>query len=106
MRLHIFRVKSRSQYVSPIPPAPLGAHAVVPEIAQLLEFIAAHPGCTRQKMREALRPELTDAQSDEILKFFYPLLWLIERGHVIEFFDGSLAMPVGARPRATAEAAK
>jgi hypothetical protein len=27
-----------------------------------------------------------------------PLRWLIERGHVIEFFNGTLAVPMG-RPR-------
>jgi hypothetical protein len=105
MRLYIFRVKGRQQYVSPIAPAHMDTQEVVPEIAQLLEYMAAHPGCTRQQMRAALRPDLTDDRVEDILKFFYPLLWLIERGHVIEFFDGSLAVPVGKHGPASHAAA-
>ncbi|MDA0323947.1 MAG: hypothetical protein O2923_14695, partial [Verrucomicrobia bacterium] len=97
MRLHIFRVKKRHEYASPIPPRRLDTELVVPALAEMLDFMARQPGCTRRQIREALRSDLSDDQVQENLEFFKPLLWLIERGHVIEFFDGSLAVPVGRR---------
>jgi hypothetical protein len=101
MRLHIFRVKKRHEYASPIPPKRLDTEQVVPAIAEMLEFMADQPGCTRHQIRESLRPDLADDQVQENLEFFKPLLWLIERGHVIEFFDGSLAVPIGRRAAPT-----
>lgn len=99
MRLYLFRVKGRGQYVSPIPPAPVDTDKVVPEIAEILGFLAKRPGCTRREIQESLRPNLDESVPQEVLEFFKPLLWLIERGHVIEFYDGSLAVPIGRGSR-------
>lgn len=93
-RLHIFKVGHGHEFVSAVAPAPLDAKHTVEPIKSVLEFLREHPGCNRQQLLEGLRPgtELNDAGAAEVLK---PLIWLRERGHIIEFFDGTLAEPLG-----------
>ena len=92
MRLHLFKTRGGATFVSAIPPHPLeSAHAVRP-IAEVLDFVREHPGCTRQRLVETLRPG-SSADSQAVSEVISPLRWLIEKGHVIEFFDGTLSVP-------------
>ena len=51
-------------------------------------------------MVESLRPG-KDPASPEVAEVVSPLRWLVERGHVIEFSDGTLAVPrSSAKPQA------
>ena len=64
-------------------------------IAEVLQFLREHPGCTRKQMVDQLRPDAGD-DSAKVAEVISPLRWLIEKGHVIEFFDGTLAVPTAA----------
>lgn len=97
MRLNLFKTRGGASFVSAIKPHPLDpAHAVQP-IAEVLAFVRAHPGCTRQQMAEQLRPGVP-AESPAVAEVISPLRWLIEKGHVIEFFDGTMATPAAGGP--------
>jgi pilus assembly protein TadC len=45
---------------------------------------------------EVLYPKF-DPKSKEAMEALQPLSWLIERGHIIEFFNGTLSIPLGRR---------
>lgn len=93
MKLHFFKVARHHTYVSAIQPAPMTTpeHAIAP-IRDALTYLATHPGTRRDEMaNDVLRERSNDeAARDEL---FSHLAWLIEKGHVIEYFDGSLAVP-------------
>ena len=74
-------------------------HAVS-TIREVLQFLSEHPGCTRKKLIEELRPEAA-ADSHEVNAVLSPFRWLIEKGHVIEFFDGTLSVPAASASRRT-----
>ena len=66
-------------------------------IREVLNHLREHPGCTRRNLMEALRPGLAP-DAPEIKSVLTPLAWLVERGHIIEFFNGTLSVPLGGRP--------
>jgi hypothetical protein len=95
MGMHIFRANGKVAFVTAVQPRPLApGHAVQP-IGEVLDYLHEHPGCTRQQLVDALRPgkEPTSPEVGEVLN---PFRWLIERGHVIEFSNGTLSVPLGA----------
>ncbi|HAS81535.1 MAG TPA: hypothetical protein DCS43_02355, partial [Verrucomicrobia bacterium] len=59
-----------------------------------LLFMKKHPGCTRKDMVTALRPD-ADPESDEVKALLQPIHWLVAKGHIIEFFNGTLSIPMG-----------
>jgi hypothetical protein len=98
MGLYLFKTDEHTTFVSTIPPSPIDpAHAIAP-IREALEYLRAHPGCSREQMVADLRPggEADDPAVTEILGHLH---WLIDKGHVIEFFNGHLAVPQGRKPR-------
>jgi hypothetical protein len=95
-RLHLFKAGKNVVFVSDIEPAPLDPGAAIPSIRDVLLYLKDHPGCTRENLVNALRPGFT-AESQEAKEILSPLTWLIEKGHIIEFFDGTLAV-IGGRP--------
>jgi hypothetical protein len=102
-RLHLFKVGREHVFVTPIKPAPLDPAHAVESIREALNHLHANPGCTRQKLVEALRPGVAP-DSPEASKVLAPLSWLIERGHIIEFFNGALAVPLRSRAGSAAPA--
>ncbi|HEY5654149.1 MAG TPA: hypothetical protein VIR63_07270, partial [Pontiella sp.] len=66
--------------------------------AEVLMFLKENPGSTRQHLIEVLYPSL-DPKSKEAKDALQPLSWLIERGHIIEFFNGTLSVPLGRKIR-------
>ena len=102
--LHLFKVGEGWDYVCAIRPSPLDLKHVVPSIREVLTHLQKQPGCKRKELVEALRPGAAEnpAAAAEVLS---PLGWLIEKGHILEFFDGSLSVPLKARPQTDAEQA-
>ena len=97
--LYVFRAgRGRQTFVTATRPVPLDRAHVVEAILEALIFIEGHPGCSRRDLLEGLRPGLA-SDSPEARSTLSPLRWLIERGHIIEFFDDSLAVPLRAAPR-------
>jgi hypothetical protein len=95
MHLHLFKA-GKVNFVTHIKPHPINPEDTVENIAEVLMFLKEHPGSTRQHLLEVLHPSL-DPKSKEALDALQPLGWLIERGHIIEFFNGTLSVPLGRR---------
>jgi hypothetical protein len=92
MRLHLFRANPGTAFVTAVEPHPIRPEQAVASIAEALNYLRSHPGCTRQQLVAELRPGVA-ADSAEVASVISSLTWLIEKGHVIEFFDGTLAVP-------------
>jgi len=101
MRVHFFRANGRSVFVTAVKPHPLSPKQTINPISEVLSYLRAHPGCTRQELIEGLRPG-RPPESSEVSEVLNPLRWLIERGHVIEFSNGTLSVPTGTRQDAGA----
>lgn len=99
MRLHLFKAGRNETFVTAIPPRPLDAQHAVEPIRAMLALIREHPGWNRAQLVEHLKPG-TALGSEAAAELLNPLRWLIEKGHVIEFFNGTLSAPdvPGVRP--------
>lgn len=97
MHLHLFKA-GKINFVTHIKPHPIRPEDTIEKIAEVLLFLKDHPGSTRQVLLERLHPSL-DPASKEAKDALQPLSWLIERGHIIEFFNGTLSVPLGRRRR-------
>ena len=86
----------RPSETSPMATAP----AVVKEI---IGFLEAHAGATRQQVLEGLRPG-TDPEVPAAAELLLHLGNLVANGGVIEFFNGTLALPRSAPKPAAAPA--
>jgi hypothetical protein len=84
-------------FVTAVVPSALDTNHAVPELRAVILHLHQHPGCTRSELLEALKPGAT-ADAEEGREALRPLSWLIERGHVIEFFNGALSVPLPAAP--------
>jgi hypothetical protein len=91
--LHVFKAGKGIDFVSSVQPVPLDADHTVEPIRQVLNYLRELPGCTRKDLIEALLPGKA-ADAPEIKTVLTPLAWLIERGHIIEFFNGTLSVPL------------
>ena len=93
-KMHIFKAGKQMEFVTATPPAPLDPERATESIGEVLRFLQEHPGCARKALVEGLRPGASSSKerANEILG---PLSWMVERGHIIEFFDGTLAVPRG-----------
>lgn len=96
MHLHIFKA-GKINFVTHVKSHPIKPEDTVDNIAEVLVFLKEHPGSTRLHLLEKLHPSL-DPKSQEAKDALQPLGWLIDRGHIIEFFNGTLSVPLG-RPR-------
>jgi hypothetical protein len=96
--LHVFKAgKGKGvNFVTAVQPVPLDPERAIPAIHDVLSYLRENPGCTRQQMVQALRPD-SDPASDEVKALLSPLYWLVDRGHIIEFFNGTLSVPLGRR---------
>ena len=94
MHLYLFKTAGGQTFATAIQPHPLEPRRAVKAIAEALHYLRRHPGCTRHELVEKLRPGMA-ADSPQAAMVLSPLRWLIEKGHVIEFFDGTLSVPGG-----------
>lgn len=90
--MHVFRAGKQMEFITATAPAPLAPESAIESISEVLRYLQEHPGCTRQLLVEGLRPGAStdEATARDILA---PLGWMIERGHIIEFFNGTLSVP-------------
>jgi hypothetical protein len=92
MRLTLFKANRGETYVTAVPPKPLDpAHAIEP-IRNILNLLAQHPNWTRPAVLEALLPG-QPPESPAVHELLAHVRWLVEKGHVIEFFNGALMVP-------------
>ena len=97
MHLYMFKA-GKINFVTHIKPNAVNPEKTIDKIAEVLVFLKDHPGSTRKNLLEVLHPSL-DPASKEAKDALQPLGWLIERGHIIEFFNGTLSVPLGRRRR-------
>lgn len=95
--LHLFKHRKRAQFIGTTRPElfPLESKdSLSPGIAAILDAIAAKPGCDRHHLAEVLlqKGDPDEAAAKAVLAS--DLHWLIHSGHVIEFHDGRLDLPI------------
>ena len=74
--------------------APLDVEHAIPELGALVKFVEEHP-CVTQGETVATLSQGDATKADEIRK---TLSWLIEKGHLVGYFNGVLAIP-NAHPK-------
>jgi len=96
MHLHVFKAGKGTHFVTRVVPGALDPEHVVEGIREVLLYLHDHPGISRAELIEGLRPGLA-MNSDTAHDVLSPLGWMIERGHIIEFFNGTLSVPLHKR---------
>ena len=94
-KLHLFKAGKRQEFAISIKPCPLSPKRAVDSIREVLVFLQEHPGCTREALIQTLHPGISP-ESREAASILSSLSWLIEKGHIIEFFNGTLSVPLCA----------
>ena len=74
--------------------SPLDVEHAIPELAALVKFVEDHP-CTTQAETVQAISQGDAAKAEEIRK---TIAWLIEKGHIVGYFNGVLAIPA-AHPK-------
>ncbi|HEY5753200.1 MAG TPA: hypothetical protein VIT21_08630 [Chthoniobacterales bacterium] len=107
--LHIFKFKKRILLVSSIRPVPMDekSDSLSPSIRSVLATLRQNPGINRKQLAEKILGSEaglteTDMQSRKTI-LIGDLYWLARQGHVIEFADGTLDLPLAHK---TAESSK
>lgn len=90
--LHLFRVNQERgpDFVMVREPVALDATHVVSELRQVLTYINEHPGCTRQELLDSL----SGGDAAQGMRLATQLNTLVEKAHVIEFYNGVLCPPM------------
>jgi hypothetical protein len=111
--MHTFKTGGGHTFLTAVAPNAIDPTHAVPVVREILARIGAQPGCTRQEVIDWLsapRPPAAPGETSEEAQAAPPiapaasdvgaqLKWLVEKGHVIEFSDGRLAVPRGAVAR-------
>lgn len=92
MRLHLFKAGKDETFVTAIPPKALDAEHAIDSIKDMVQLISAHPGWNRKQLVEKLYPGKS-IDDPEVIEKMSSLAWLIDKGHIIEFFNGTYAIP-------------
>ena len=91
--LFVFKTGRDMVFVGSVKPSPLDPGHVVDSIREVLLYLQDHPGSTRAQLLEHLRPGQS-AEAPEVRDVLTSLSWLVEKGHIIEFYNGTLAIPM------------
>jgi hypothetical protein len=92
LHLQTFKAGKNINFITSVKPDPIKPEKAAEHIRLVLEYLAEHPGSTRDQLVDGLRPG-ADKNSAAVREVLNPLRWLIEKGHIIEFFNGTLAVP-------------
>ncbi len=112
--LHVFKHKKRILYISTVRPLMFDANqaSVSTGLSAVLSTIKSYPKISRKQLAEKVLAKLIGEKSGDESSQEYQhtktalatdLIWLAKAGHVIEFADGTLDLPLPPRP---VEAAK
>lgn len=94
--LHMFKVSGKATFVTAIVPHPIDPLQAADGIRRILECLCAHPGISRRELVTLLRPDTVPGavpEAPEVAAILQALRWMVEKGHVIEFYNGTLAIP-------------
>jgi hypothetical protein len=78
------------EFVANIKPTPFTAENAVRELRAALDYVAAHPCCTRNELLSSLKAELADMDQSTLIR---QVAFLFQRGHLLEFYNGVVALP-------------
>lgn len=78
LHLQSFKAGRNINFVTSVKPDPIKPEKAVKHIRAVLEYLAEHPGSTRDQMVEELRPN-AEKDSEAVREILNPLRWLIER---------------------------
>ena len=92
MHLHLFKVNAKETYVTAVAPMPVDLATAPVIVKEIVAFLEAHPGSTRQQVLEGVRPG-ADPESAEASELLLHLGNLVANGGVIEFFNATLSLP-------------
>jgi hypothetical protein len=106
--LHVFKHKKRILYISTVRPQLFDPNqaSVSSNLAAVLSAIRSYPKISRKQLAEKVLSKLAGANtSDEISAEYQQaktalatdLIWLAKAGHVIEFADGTLDLPLSPK---------
>ncbi len=97
--LVLFKTPDKITFVTAIPPRPIDPAQTLDVIRRILEHLVAHPGSARSELAAALFPG-ADPNAPPVAECIGQLRWLIDKGHVIAFSNGKLAVPGRPAPAA------
>lgn len=114
--LHTFKAAGGHTFVTSVVPNAIDPAHAVEGVREILDAVSGKPGCTRAELLAQLLPaaspvvapvEGADAQPQAVAppsatreaELKRQLQWLVEKGHVIEFSDGRMAVPATAIAR-------
>jgi len=112
--LHVFKHKKRILYISTVRPQLFDANqaSVSTGLSAILSTIKSYPKISRKQLAEKALAKLigeksTDESSEQYQRaktaLATDLIWLAKAGHVIEFADGTLDLPLPPRPLESAK---
>jgi hypothetical protein len=117
--LHVFRHKKRILYISTARPQVFDPNqaSVSPSLSAILSTIRSYPRIARKQLAEKVLSKLLGQKPIEETSEEYQhartslatdLIWLAKAGHIIEFADGTLDLPLPPKPvvKPTAETAE
>ena len=86
-KLEFFRANDPrgQEFVCAAKPSPLDVEHAIPELGAVVKYVEAHELCNAGELPEEMKGHLG---------------WLIEKGHVVHYFNGQLALP-SAHPKFT-----
>jgi len=107
--LHVFRHKKRILYISTARPQVFDPNqaSVSPSLSAILSTIRSYPRIARKQLAEKVLSKLIgqkpiDEASEEYqharTSLATDLIWLAKAGHIIEFADGTLDLPLPPKP--------
>jgi hypothetical protein len=107
--LHVFKHKKRILYISTVRPQLFDPNqaSVSSNLAAILSTIKSYPKISRKQLAEKVLAKLIGAKSTDEASSEYQhaktalatdLIWLAKAGHVIEFADGTLDLPLPPKP--------
>src|SRR6202023_3614368 len=112
--LHVFKHKKRILYISTVRPQSFDTNqgSISTGLSAILSTIRSYPKISRKQLGERALAKLIGEKSTDESKEEYQhakttletdLIWLAKAGHVIEFADGTLDLPLPPRPIETAK---
>jgi hypothetical protein len=107
--LHVFKHKKRILYISTVRPQLFDPNqaSVSSNLAAILSTIKSYPKISKKQLAEKVLAKLIGAKSTDEASSEYQhaktalatdLIWLAKAGHVIEFADGTLDLPLSPKP--------
>ena len=90
--LYFFRAGDErgQEFVMASQPVPLDVDHATPELRQISQYVFEHPSCPPRYLVDELNLENDEEKTKRLIS---QVKWLVEKGHLVEFFNGFLSPP-------------